>query len=306
MRYMGFTDARRTPTGSDGGLDVVASDAVAQVKDYGTTISRPTLQQLVGAAFGRQCLFFSRQGFTREAVEYAADVDMALFRFDLQGTPEPVNATARELLASATDSTHTEDVWHFPVTTTAIELERTARAEVRKRRGEHLVGVYACHLRMEELTYTAAIRGKRDVRSITVNVLIDSLTSQQYTAALPPPEPDGKTSDLLHTRSPDELVDEITAAATRYAPHRIGNADATPLLRRWGVPTDGMTAVLVNHVRSIAVPIGLAAIQNREGTRLAVVNRSTGRVDPQLTVGVERFLPVFVQAIHEGALDRLV
>ncbi len=98
MRFFGFEDARRTPTGPDGGIDVVSSNAVAQVKDYAIPIGRPTIQQLVGASRGRQCLFFARMSYTPQAVEYANELQVALFRFDLQGQPEAVNATAGALL----------------------------------------------------------------------------------------------------------------------------------------------------------------------------------------------------------------
>jgi Restriction endonuclease len=78
MQWMGFTDAKRTPSGPDGGLDVVSSQAVAQVKLHGRPIGRPDLEKLQGAAAGAQAIFFAAEGYTQEAVGWAASVEMAL------------------------------------------------------------------------------------------------------------------------------------------------------------------------------------------------------------------------------------
>lgn len=99
MVWMGMTDARCTPTGPDGGLDVVSSHGVAQVKLHGRPIGRPELQKLHGASLGLRTLFFAAEGYTHEALAWAGAVDMALFRFDRQGVPTPVNRLARVLMA---------------------------------------------------------------------------------------------------------------------------------------------------------------------------------------------------------------
>jgi hypothetical protein len=44
---------------------------------------------------------FSRQGFTREALEWAEQAGVALFRFDLSGEPDPVNAAALRIVKEA-------------------------------------------------------------------------------------------------------------------------------------------------------------------------------------------------------------
>jgi hypothetical protein len=49
MRYWGFLDARVTQSGSDGGIDVRATGAVAQVKREAKAVGRPAVQNLVGA-----------------------------------------------------------------------------------------------------------------------------------------------------------------------------------------------------------------------------------------------------------------
>lgn len=97
MIYWGFLDARVTPIGPDEGIDVVSSGAVAQVKAHMVPIGRPELQGLAGVAAieGKIAIFFALNGFTPQAIEWGNRAKMALFRFDLQGMPEPVNSVAR-------------------------------------------------------------------------------------------------------------------------------------------------------------------------------------------------------------------
>lgn len=73
MRHLGFADATPTPAGSDGGIDVVASDAVAQVKMEGVATGRPVVQGLFGVATieGKSSLMFSLAGYTAQALEWA-------------------------------------------------------------------------------------------------------------------------------------------------------------------------------------------------------------------------------------------
>ncbi|WP_064257395.1 restriction endonuclease [Rhodococcus sp. HS-D2] len=97
MRSWGFLDAVATTGGSDGGVDVRAHDALAQVKWRTNATGRPEVQQLVGArGSGRQTLFFfSKSGYTRQAVEYADTMGVALFVIDAAGGVTPVNGHAR-------------------------------------------------------------------------------------------------------------------------------------------------------------------------------------------------------------------
>jgi hypothetical protein len=63
LQFFGFADAVCTPPGADGGLDVVGARVAAQVKWVARTISRPTVQQLHGAAGDRLTAFFARAGY---------------------------------------------------------------------------------------------------------------------------------------------------------------------------------------------------------------------------------------------------
>ena len=53
MRHWGFGDARLTSSGADGGVDVRARAAVAQVKFEASQVGRPALQRLYGARGAR-------------------------------------------------------------------------------------------------------------------------------------------------------------------------------------------------------------------------------------------------------------
>ncbi len=101
MRSMGFPDATVTAAGADGGIDVHAANAVAQVKLHGKPTGRPDLQRLYGARGGnhsKAMLFFTLAGYSAAAVEYADQVEMALFTYSLDGTIRASNSAAIGLL----------------------------------------------------------------------------------------------------------------------------------------------------------------------------------------------------------------
>jgi len=99
MRYLGFTDAAPTPPGSDGGIDVHGTGAVAQVKMEGVPTGRPILQAIYGiAALGEwKALVFSLAGFTAQAVEWADRAGVACFEFAVDGSVEATSQAARAL-----------------------------------------------------------------------------------------------------------------------------------------------------------------------------------------------------------------
>ena len=100
MRSIGFTDARLTPPGPDGGIDVVSVDAVAQVKWHVAQIGSPELQALFGIAAlqGKSALFFA-QKYSQEALRWGTKSKMALFRFKPSGDIEAVSSEAKRLIA---------------------------------------------------------------------------------------------------------------------------------------------------------------------------------------------------------------
>lgn len=102
LRGLGFGDARRTSNGDDEGVDVIGTGIVAGVRDrQGRGESREELQKLKGIA----CLeghptvaYFSKSGYTQPAISWARDAAVALFDFDGQGHPRPVNSSAWSLV----------------------------------------------------------------------------------------------------------------------------------------------------------------------------------------------------------------
>jgi hypothetical protein len=99
MRWLGFTDAKKTRAGSDEGKDVESSKAVAQVKDMGTGVSRPMLQQLFGvaAAEKKTPVFFARS-YAKTAKEWGQQHGMALFQFSIRGDVKAVSTKAEQIL----------------------------------------------------------------------------------------------------------------------------------------------------------------------------------------------------------------
>lgn len=101
---LGFTDAYVLPgAGPDGGVDVVSSAAVAQVKATVGPAGRPIIQQIYGIASheSKQAVVFSIGGFTPEAVDWANSARVSLFQLDLSGDTTPANRLATELIAAA-------------------------------------------------------------------------------------------------------------------------------------------------------------------------------------------------------------
>jgi hypothetical protein len=107
MRYWGHSDAACTPAGADGGIDVRARTAVAQVKFEAAQVGAPAVQRLVGARgldHSLMLYFFSGAGFARPAVDYAELIGIALFKYDLLGRMTPVSSAASAAIARAAES----------------------------------------------------------------------------------------------------------------------------------------------------------------------------------------------------------
>lgn len=106
MREMGFPDAGVTRRGADGGIDVVARRAVAQVKWMHSKVGRPDLQRLYGARgaeHSKDMLFFaeliSPSPYTQDAVEYADEHGIGLFAYTSDGNLFPLNQHAKDFAA---------------------------------------------------------------------------------------------------------------------------------------------------------------------------------------------------------------
>ncbi|MEV0948194.1 restriction endonuclease [Rhodococcus sp. NPDC049939] len=112
MQRLGYGDATVLLGGAEGGIDVHSSSAYAQVKWRGDSAGRSNLQSLYGArgtSHGTKLLYFSGSGYTDEAVAYADEVGMALFRTEPDGETCPVGAHAPELVSAVRDSAVASD-----------------------------------------------------------------------------------------------------------------------------------------------------------------------------------------------------
>jgi hypothetical protein len=100
MRALGYHDARVTRSGADGGFDVVATRALAQVKFRITRATGPDLKQFAGGARGRkeELWFFDHVGYTRYALEFADEHHILLFTYSATGELEAANKWAEKKL----------------------------------------------------------------------------------------------------------------------------------------------------------------------------------------------------------------
>ncbi|MDT6982683.1 restriction endonuclease [Streptomyces lusitanus] len=100
MRGLGFADARVTGAGADGGIDVFARDAVAQVKHYSQPIGVGPVRELRGVADPHQhLLFYASGGYTAAARQFADERKVALYSLAESGHVTPLNETATRLSA---------------------------------------------------------------------------------------------------------------------------------------------------------------------------------------------------------------
>ncbi|BBJ39947.1 hypothetical protein SSPO_026650 [Streptomyces antimycoticus] len=100
MRSLGFADSRVTGAGADGGIDVIAQDAVAQVKHYSQPIGVGPVRELRGVADAHQhLLFYASGGYTAAARQFADERGVALYSLAELGHITPLNEAATRLSA---------------------------------------------------------------------------------------------------------------------------------------------------------------------------------------------------------------
>lgn len=92
MRFYGATGVAETRYSRDGGIDVDAKDFVAQVKHQESNVGVKALREFYGVATAtkKTPLFFTKHGYTKDALEFAHSNAMALFVYlpHLQGVNE--------------------------------------------------------------------------------------------------------------------------------------------------------------------------------------------------------------------------
>ncbi|MGZ9829505.1 restriction endonuclease [Tsukamurella ocularis] len=205
---LGFPDARVTQATNDGGIDVQASRAVAQVKWESNQSGRPVLQNLFGArgnALHKKLLFFNSGGYSRAAIEYADAVDMALFKFDPLGELEPMNRVAERLIKDVREEKERKAREAREREREARERERSeqlrAARERRAREALALVERERQARARRALELAERERRSREAREAE-NVEVDAATND---CAVPQIEP----SALLSVEQPTTTVDSL-------------------------------------------------------------------------------------------------
>ncbi|WP_328308268.1 hypothetical protein OG432_05410 [Streptomyces sp. NBC_00442] len=100
--WLGFRELYRAEPRPASGIDLRGRGLVARVDPTTLPASPGAIECLwLHAMTAEACgVHFSLAGYTREALLRADDLWVPLFVLDLAGTPQPVNAAARELVAS--------------------------------------------------------------------------------------------------------------------------------------------------------------------------------------------------------------
>jgi hypothetical protein len=310
MRHFGFTDARCTPGGTDGGVDVRSSGAVAQVKAQLTPVGRPELQALYGVARseGRRPLFFSLMSYTAAALTWADEVGMALFRFDHAGMVEPVNVPAEELVVGAGPGPLRPPVWPVRLS------DRAGRAALaRQRRGllfaerATFAGLGWLWVQLVRLDYTAETRRGVAHRATTLAFdLVSGAPFPQPGNAHPAPgganagrDPVGENRPLPATMETAAVLRQITErwekleAVTRPAVvvrHRAA-------LEHLGVPPEAIT-VSPSAGERVLAPVFVGLLEHRRDTRVVVSSGVTGAPLDDLASHLTSRLPGALEEIE--------
>jgi hypothetical protein len=311
MCHLGFGDARCTPAGTDGGVDVRSQGAVAQVKAQLTPVGRPELQALYGVARaeGRQPLFFSLMSYTTAALTWADEVGMALFRFDHAGLVEAVNVAAEALVTAAGGPAG------LPPAVWPVRLsDRAGRAAVtRQRRGLFFaervswVGQAWVWVQLVALDYTVETR--RGVAHRATTLAFDLVSGAPFPEPGIPPRAPGETPDRSHpvggtgpwpaTMEVATVLRQITdrweklEAVTRPATverHRAALEDL-------GVPSEALT-VSPSAGERVLAPVFVGLLEHRRDSRVVVCSGVTGASLTDLASYLTSRLP--------GALEEIV
>ena len=83
LRFLGVVDSEVTQYSQDGGIDIESSDFVVQVKHLSRAVSVQPIRELLGVASskGKRAIFFSREGYTRDALRFAEDNQIIAFEY---------------------------------------------------------------------------------------------------------------------------------------------------------------------------------------------------------------------------------
>lgn len=324
MRWMGYTDAHCTPSGPDGGLDVIATQAVAQVKLHGRPIGRPDLQKLYGAALGIQSLFFAAEGFTEEAVAWAASVDMALFRFDRQGEPTPANHLAQLMMSRSEHQGQggygpaavARPTMALPIScsddavTAMIVNQRTGRLS-NKESVDWIVQSWIL-LYLVRLDYTQEVGRRRQIRQAAVSIYFSSLTGRLFPFQAPPAVIDSAYSaqgatPITPRMSASACVKETVELWNRYIELRQPAARTRyeGQLRARGIPVGIAKRIGLTTETEVLLPIFVGQLSHRTGGRLVIVDGCAGRILPDESVEMTGRLSQVAAELSSAGARRL-
>lgn len=101
MRHLGALDAQETRASADGGIDILSTRYIAQVKNYSGSVGTPEVQQLAGIASvdNRAALFFTSGSYTFEAISFGNKAGIPLLVYSAEkGTLSASNKLGQEVL----------------------------------------------------------------------------------------------------------------------------------------------------------------------------------------------------------------
>ncbi len=83
LGFLGVVDSEVTQYSQDGGVDIESSDYVVQVKHLAKAVSVQPIRELFGVAAskGKRAVFFSRSGYTKDALRFAEDNRIIAFEY---------------------------------------------------------------------------------------------------------------------------------------------------------------------------------------------------------------------------------
>jgi hypothetical protein len=204
MILMGFRDARVTQQSNDGGYDVVARTAVAEVKWQERPTPPKDIRALNGVKGARQAMFFSGGGYSKKSIEFAFEHNIALFMFtSYDGSLLSCNSIADALLSPiATDEPG--------------YAQRTSRRHIRNRRQEERRAAAA----------TQKAKRARDKKEAAIK----QARAQEAAKSVAMAEREQRTSDRVARRSAAASVRREARASRKQ--HAKESSEARGLQRR--------------------------------------------------------------------------
>lgn len=103
LSHLGEEKVQVTRATSDGGIDILSTRCVTQVKNYKGSVGVVPVRELVGVASvdGRLPVFFTSGTYTKAAIEFAEEANVYLFRYDAEaGTLDARSSIARRALSA--------------------------------------------------------------------------------------------------------------------------------------------------------------------------------------------------------------